>query len=64
MAVVFLLGPGMWDASKAPKSPITPMAVRRQIAHFLRTGGHKVILMEDEQELSEKMKFLSNELHH
>lgn len=48
MAVVFLLGPGMWDSSKHPKVSPTPMQVRRQIAHLLEKDGHKVILMEDD----------------
>ena len=52
MAVVFLLGPGMWDPSKGSKTSITPMKIRRQIAHLLKTDGHKVILMEDDPDRS------------
>ena len=48
MAVIFLLGPGMWDTSKGSKATISPMAIRRQIAYLLKTDGHKVILMEDD----------------
>jgi len=48
MAVVFLLGPGMWDpAKRAPVDP-TPMHVRRTLGKALSDQGHKVILMEDD----------------
>ncbi len=49
MAVVFLLGPGMWEPSKggAPASQ-TPMDVRRKIAKVLRDFHHTVVLMENE----------------
>lgn len=48
MAVIFLLGPGMWDPAKKAHSDPSPMHVRRDIAKSLRTDGHKVILMEDD----------------
>ena len=52
MAVIFLLGPGMWDASKGSKAVISPLTIRRQIAHLLKTDGHKIILMEDDPDRS------------
>ncbi len=48
MAVVFLLGPGMWADQTASTSKPSPMDVRRDIAKALTDGGHRVILMEDE----------------
>lgn len=48
MAVVFLLGPGMWGAEKAPPTKPPPMKVRRKLAEILKGRGHTVILMEDE----------------
>jgi len=48
MAVVFLLGPGMWADQRASASKPSPMDVRREIAKALTDGGHRVILMEDE----------------
>lgn len=48
MAVIFLLGPGMWGPDKtAPHDP-TPREVRRRIAKIFKAEGHKVILMEEE----------------
>lgn len=47
MAVIFLLGPGMWDPAKKPAQS-SPMQIRRSIAKVLEHGGHKVILMEDD----------------
>ena len=48
MAVIFLLGPGMWDASTHSATALSPIQVRRQIARTLDAGGHEVILMEDD----------------
>jgi hypothetical protein len=50
MAVIFLLGPGMWGPEKGISGSSTPMAVRRDISKILGAGGHKVILMEDEDD--------------
>ncbi|MEK7859367.1 MAG: hypothetical protein AAB320_09530 [Elusimicrobiota bacterium] len=48
MAVVFLLGPGMWGPEKGASATSSPMEVRREIAKAFVAGGHGVILMEDE----------------
>lgn len=48
MAVVFLLGPGMWAPEKGTAAKPSPMEVRREIAKVLTAGGHRVILMEDD----------------
>lgn len=48
MAVVFLLGPGMWGPEKGASAKPSPMEMRREIAKLLAAGGHRVILMEDE----------------
>lgn len=48
MAVVFLLGPGMWAAEEAERSGSAPMAVRRRLAAILGAGGHRAFLMEDD----------------
>ena len=48
MAVIFLLGPGMWDPAKGSAAGPTPMQVRRDIARILGEPGHEVILMEDD----------------
>lgn len=48
MAVIFLLGPGMWDPAKGASSAPTPMQVRRHLAAIFAKVGHKVILMEDD----------------
>lgn len=48
MAVIFLLGPGMWDPSKGVSAQPSPMGIRRQIAKLLRQGDHEVVLMEDD----------------
>ena len=48
MAVVFILGPGMWDAAKRPAGDPTPMHARRGMAKILAEHGHSVILMEDD----------------
>lgn len=48
MAVVFLLGPGMWGPEKGAPAKPSPMEVRRELAKILSGGGHRVILMEDE----------------
>lgn len=50
MAVVFLLGPGMWGPEKGTSAKPSPMEIRREIAKVLAAGGHRVILMEDEAE--------------
>lgn len=48
MAVIFLLGPGMWDPSKRTPAEPSPMDVRRHIAKQFRRDGHEAILMEDD----------------
>lgn len=48
MAVVFLLGPGMWGPERGAPAKPSPMDVRRDIAKALAGGGHRVVLMEDE----------------
>jgi hypothetical protein len=48
MAVVFLLGPGMWDTAKRPAADPAPMKVRREMAKAFIEHGHKVTLMEDD----------------
>lgn len=48
MAVIFLLGPGMWDPAKGTASGHTPMQVRRNLAKILGDADHEVILMEDD----------------
>lgn len=48
MAVVFLLGPGMWAADIFSPPETAPMEVRRRLAEILKRGGHSVILMEDD----------------
>lgn len=51
MAIIFLLGPSVWKAGK--KTPAySPMEMRRQIAEMFRENGHKVILMEDEPDIT------------
>lgn len=50
MAVVFLLGPGMWGPPKGGVAP-SPMDVRRRMATILQASNHKVILMEDAPDL-------------
>lgn len=50
MAVVFLLGPGMWGPERGASAKSSPMDVRRDIAKALDSGGHRVILMEDESD--------------
>ncbi len=47
MAVVFLLGPGMWGPDKGATTD-TPIAIRREMARILREGGHQAILIEDD----------------
>ncbi len=42
MAVIFLLGPGMWDfEKKGTESDSSPLEVRRNIAKILRGAGQK-----------------------
>jgi hypothetical protein len=48
MAVVFLLGPGMWDPAKRTASDPAPLLVRRQLAKVFKAHGHRVVLMEDD----------------
>lgn len=48
MAVIFLLGPGMWDPAKGSSPAQSPMEVRRLMAKIIEKAGHKVILMEDD----------------
>ena len=47
-AIVFLLGPGMWNNPKRPVADPAPMQVRRDIAKAFISRGHKIILMEDD----------------
>jgi hypothetical protein len=47
MAVVFLLGPGMWDSARRQASDPAPLQVRRDLAKIF-THDHRVILMEDD----------------
>jgi len=47
MAVIFLLGPGMWDPTKKSSDP-APMLIRREFAKVFIEDGHEVILMEDD----------------
>jgi hypothetical protein len=54
MAVVFLLGPSVWEVSKKAFPGFSPMRVRREIAVALRGDGHIVILMEDDPERPEE----------
>lgn len=48
MAIVFLLGPGMWDPDRGPAADPAPIQVRRDLAEVFRGHGHTVILMEDD----------------
>ncbi len=48
MAVVFLLGPGMWDPARRAVADPSPMHVRRALAKILGEHGHQVTLMEDD----------------
>lgn len=48
MAIVFILGPGMWDPEKRTPSDPAPRQVRRDIAKNLKGHGHDVVLMEDD----------------
>ncbi|MBI2387378.1 MAG: hypothetical protein HYV14_15420 [Elusimicrobia bacterium] len=48
MAVVYLLGPGMWDGGKRTSDDQSPLLVRRSIAKTLGANGHQVVLMEDD----------------
>ncbi len=50
MAVVFLLGPGMWDPAKRTASDPAPLLVRRELAKVFKAHGHRIILMEDDFE--------------
>ena len=47
MAVVFFLGPGIWDPAKRPVTEPNPLSIRRKLAKILRGNGHRVIIMED-----------------
>lgn len=47
MAVIFLLGPGMWEPTRGAGNP-SPIDTRREIAKIFVAGGHRVILMENE----------------
>jgi len=48
MAVVYLLGPGMWDPARRAVAEPSPMQVRRAIEKILKGHGHRVVLMEDD----------------
>jgi hypothetical protein len=48
MAVVFLLGPGVWDPAKRTASDAAPLLVRRELATIFKAHGHRVTLMEDD----------------
>ncbi len=47
MAVVFLLGPGVWDSARRQPSDPAPLQVRRDLAAIF-TRDHRVILMKDD----------------
>lgn len=51
MAVVFLLGPGMWAAERSTERERAPLEVRRRLAGILMAAGHTAILMEDVADL-------------
>ena len=46
MAVVFILGPDMWDPANRLAADPTPMQIRRGMAKTLVEFGHAAILME------------------
>lgn len=48
MAVVFILGPGEWDAAKGQPPRKSPREVRERIGEIVRGAGHDAFLMEDE----------------
>jgi hypothetical protein len=48
MAVVFVLGPGMWDPAHRPAADPTPIQIRRGMAKTLVQYGHAAILMEED----------------
>lgn len=52
MAVVFLLGPSEWDPERGGAGALTPMDHRRELAKILHNAGHRVTLMEDEDDLA------------
>jgi len=51
VAVVFLLGPGMWAGEGISRHDRAPIEVRRRLAGILTEGGHSVVLMEDVPDL-------------
>jgi hypothetical protein len=48
MAVVFILGPGMWDPANRHAADPTPIQIRRGMAKTLVQYGHAAILMEED----------------
>jgi hypothetical protein len=54
MAVVFLLGPGMWDPAKRTAADPAPLQVRREIAKVFRAHDHRVILMEEDPDRADE----------
>lgn len=52
MAIVFLLGPGMWDSNKRSASGPAPLQIRRKMARILVDHGHGVTLMEADPDRS------------
>jgi len=54
MAVVFLLGPGMWDSAKRTATDPAPLQVRREIAKVFRARDHRVILMEEDPDRADE----------
>ena len=62
MAVVFLLGPGMWEPSRRAVGDPSPMHVRRSIGKTLKEHGHRVILMEDDPDRAAQGRLLAGEL--
>ena len=64
MAVVFLLGPGMWDPAKRTTSDPTPLLVRRELAKVFKAYGHRVRLMEDDREGEDLIEKFDRLLRH
>jgi len=50
MAVIFLLGPGMWGPERASAGGPSPLAIRREMARVFSKDGHRLILMEGEKD--------------
>jgi hypothetical protein len=69
VAVVFLLGPGMWTAEKTSRPERAPIEVRRRLGQILKEAGHSVVLMEDvpdqpgEGMVEKLVRILSNDVN-